>query len=366
MARQQRYPGFGADDNQYDDPTAPTADDPYSALQALLTGAGSEREVPSTPATPAVATGASAAAYPSAGSGLGSRNSAVAGAIRKQYGLGPDDGSISQSDLESLDSFVRSGNVNEALGKTMPVIDAKAAADATLERAKAVDALNLENTKGKYALEGEAMKGQTARDVAKLKEGAFGGGDAASNPIIDFWAEQAKNDSSLLAKLPAAAKDAVAARMAQMGGTVETMTNQTRQMSEAANDLLPMIDSIQQRAAALQGKGAFDLVGSPIRQFLVRHGASSLEPGVADEAGRFETDLGLLQSGVARAHAGARGAGNTEMAARFEKLMNAQGDLPTFLSQLNGVRDLLSIYARHTNPNIAASDPYSNPDYQPR
>ena len=116
----------------------------------------------------------------------------------------------------------------------------------------------------------------------------------------------------------------------------------------------------------------FDIVQSPFRQFLVNHGASSMlgyGGNAQAESGQFQTDLGLLQSGVARAHAGARGAGNSAIAARFEKMMNAGGDLPTFLSEMNGVKDVLGIYAQHTNPNAnagGASDPYADPNYTPR
>lgn len=354
--RQLTDDGSSADGSDYGT-TRPAAPSPLDALHTLLSGGAAAEQVKPIPFTPS------------------RRNSAITGAIAKRYGL-TDNGSMSQDDLEALDQFVRGGNVAEKLGADIPEIREKSAGEMAVQGARGQNALDVENLRGQYGLQGDVLKNQGATDVARIKEGPFASGDAGggSNSIIDNWARQAMSDSSLLAKLPASAKEAVAARMGQMGGDIATPTNQTKQMSEAANDLLPMIDAVQQRAQALQSKGAFDLVGSPLRQFLVKHGAGSVlgymnaDPSLADEAGRFETDLGLLQSGVARAHAGARGAGNTGMAERFEKLMGAQGDLPTFLGQLQGVRDLLNIYARHTNPGIGTTgaDPYADPNYQPR
>lgn len=135
------YPGW---------PQKPATDDaegdPMQALQALLSG--------------------SSQAYPDASSsGVGNRNSAVAGALRQKYGLGPDRGDISQSDLESLDSFVRGADTADKLAP----IQAQGKIAAAAEEQKAKDAADLENIKGQYGLQGEAMKAQALRDVADTK-----------------------------------------------------------------------------------------------------------------------------------------------------------------------------------------------------
>jgi uncharacterized phage infection (PIP) family protein YhgE len=71
----------------------------------------------------------------------------------------------------------------------------------------------------------------------------------------------------------------------------------------------------------------------------------------ASQIGQFETQRSLLLKGVARALAGARGAGNSSLAASFEKLASAEGDLPTYIGQLNALRQDLEIAAAQTNPS---------------
>lgn len=215
----------------------------------------------------------------------------------------------------------------------------------------------------------EKLKAQSAENVARIKTENPWGAEGGSN-TVDYLAQQALRDPSVITQISdPKLRVAVQSHLAQSGGDLNKLTNQTRQMSEAANDLLPMINNITSQAQQLQKEGLFDIPQSAIRSFLVQHGAGTLMgygADAAEKAGRFQTDLGLLQSGVARAHAGARGAGNSDMAARFERLMNASGDLPTFLGELQGVRDLLSIYAAHTGPAGVGADPYANPDYQPK
>lgn len=321
-------------------------DDPMDALSTLLSG-GTAFDPNSVP-------------YRSTG---GNRNNAIAGAMRGKYGLGADTGDISQSDLEALDSFVRGGQVSDKIATEVAPERVKGEYGLASDRLRGDTARDVENIRGGYGVEEQAMHNRGLIGAAQGR-----GGQAVDEGSVNYLAEQATRDASLLTKIPMAMRPAVLQRMSEGGADVNTMTNQTRQMSETANDLLPMIHNIETQAQDLQKSGNFDLVSSPLRQFFVKHGMGTLL-GYGDDAagksGQFQTDLGLLQSGVARAHAGARGAGNSEMAARFEQLMNAGGDLPTFLGQLKGVRDLLTIYGQHTNPSIGG-DPYANPNYQPR
>jgi hypothetical protein len=58
------------------------------------------------------------------------------------------------------------------------------------------------------------------------------------------------------------------------------------------------------------------------------------------------TDNGLLVSGIAKAHGGARAGGSIQMIAQLEKLLAAANkDLPTFLGNLQGARDFMQTYA---------------------
>lgn len=139
------------------------------------------------------------------------------------------------------------------------------------------------------------------------------------------------------------------------------ITNQTRQMSETANDILDLLDKsgYEGQAQTLHDKGMFSPGIGIARRYLAHHGLGTLagvDDRTASDMGQFETTHDLLLSAIARAHAGARGAGNTGMAERFDKLLASQGDLPTFLGQLKGMRGLLNQYAQHTNPGRASQD----------
>jgi hypothetical protein len=134
------------------------------------------------------------------------------------------------------------------------------------------------------------------------------------------------------------------------------ITNQTRQMGETATDILDLLDrtGYEQQAKDLQTKGLFSPGIGTARRFLSQHGMGTLagvDDATASQMGQFETTHDLLLSAIARAHAGARGAGNTGMAQRFEKLLSTVGDLPTFAGQLRGMRSLLEQYAKHVDPN---------------
>lgn len=234
--------------------------------------------------------------------------------------------------------------------------------------------------KGKYDLAAEEIKANAARDVASAKANPFGGsfGDG-SNPTVDYWAQNAMRDRSMLTQIPAALRGAVEARMASMGGSPQAPTNQAKQMAETAKDLLDVIKQaggttgISGLAQNLQQKGLFNPLVGPIRRFAAEHGAGTLmgvDDQTASDIGYFNDITDLLKSGLSRAHAGARGAGNSEMAARFDKLLGGIGDFPTFSGQLGAIETILRQYASKLYPeygeNALGADPYADPNYNPR
>ncbi len=385
MARQFKFPADPTDDQG-------PSDDPQDGLDVLSSLFGVGGGVPQATV---------------AGPDVGRRNNAVTGALSRKYGL-RDDGSISQKDLEGLDAFFRGADVNDKIATSVAPIEAQGENAMALEGARGKNALDVENLRGQYGLQSEAMKDASARSVASIKADPFGaGGTGEGNSQIDFWANQAMGDTSLLQKLPAAEKAAVVARMAQLGGSPQTLTNQTRQMSEAANDLLPVIPQLGDMASQFQKQGIFQPGVGVLRSWLAKQGLGNVAglmataettpatyvdpqsgdsytyashklvpvagapPNIAQAIGRFNSMLGLFQSGLARAHAGARGAGNSEIAKRFEEMLPATGDLDTFLGSLQGTEPLLRAYAAHTNPAYrqpagASADPYADPNYQPK
>jgi hypothetical protein len=129
-------------------------------------------------------------------------------------------------------------------------------------------------------------------------------------------------------------------------------TAQTLQMAETARDILPNLARVRQEADALDKAGLFGPGGSRFREFVAgKVGAGQLAGGNAENArliGQFRADMGLLQTAVARAHAGARGAGNVTLLQHMESIMPGNSaDLPTFLGSLDGVGSWMQTYAEH-------------------
>ena len=342
--------------------------DPNEALQSLLAG----QYQPPAPQTTQLYGGTDGSTGPSVPSGS-TRNNAVAQVLRSKYGLGADVGDISQNDLQSLDEFMRSGALSDKI--SAEGVPAQVKGDYGMKEAALKD--TGETTR-------EKMKGESAANVAGIQnvgkveavqaKGGTGfaqtGGDTTSGPdAIAFWAQQ---DPGTWSKLPAQMRQAVAMKRAESGGDVNILTTQTRQMSEMANDLLPQIDSLKNQAQNLQSQGLFNLASSPLRQWLVGHGAGTMMgvgPNEAAQAGEFQTKLGFFQDAVKRAITNARGSGNNAAVERYNRLMNASGDLPTFMGEMDGTRDMLTPFATHTNSAVSsgtAADPYANPNYTPR
>lgn len=310
------------------------------------------------------------------------RNNVRVDLLRKQLGMGPDP-LDSVRDSDPTDPLTQRRSHSVSLGSQQELEDAadqQHREQASQEHEKHLHTLQdfflPQAEEQRAALQKDKMEpinaqGQTARDVAtinsqgdidkqrvaneaKVGVGGFGG----DNPTVQYWAEQAMRDSSFLTKIPAAQRPAIEAQMAHMGGTPGTPTNQEKQMSETANDVLDVLDTngYEDQARGLSDQGLFAPGIGSVRRWAAQHGLGTLfgmGDDTAQKIGQFETLHGLLISAIQRAHAGARGAGNSDMAARFEKLLADQGDLPTFLGGLTGMRALLGQYASHTNPNRA-------------
>jgi hypothetical protein len=81
--------------------------------------------------------------------------------------------------------------------------------------------------------------------------------------------------------------------------------------------------------------------------------------------GRFRSNVGLLKSGMAMVHGGARGGGSPEMAKRMDGLINANRmDINLFLGATEGFRDWLGSYADTSNNSNTPTTP-ANPNAKP-
>lgn len=122
------------------------------------------------------------------------------------------------------------------------------------------------------------------------------------------------------------------------------------QQRHNAVNVLSHVNDIESEAQQIDKLGLMGPVGGRWADFMAGTiGAGELAAGDPDKArllGKFRTDVGLLKSGMAMVHGGARGGGSTGMAGRMDMLMNAKTmDLPLFLGSTDAFKGWLQQYA---------------------
>ena len=140
----------------------------------------------------------------------------------------------------------------------------------------------------------------------------------------------------------------------------DAMTAQTRQMGETAKAILPHLQQVRDEASQLNQLGLLGPISGRWRDFAAgKIGSGELAGGNPETArliGKFQADVGLLQTAVARAHAGARGAGNVTLLQHMEKMMpGTAADFPTFTGSLDAVQGWMQTYADDLKPKTKAA-----------
>ncbi len=128
-----------------------------------------------------------------------------------------------------------------------------------------------------------------------------------------------------------------------------------QQQRTNATNVLSHVRDVEREADEINKLGLMGPVGGRWADFMAgRIGAGELaagDPQKAELLGAFRTDVGLLKSGMAMVHGGARGGGSIGMAARMDALINADKmDLPLFKGATSSFRKWLTQYA---GPNAA-------------
>jgi hypothetical protein len=170
--------------------------------------------------------------------------------------------------------------------------------------------------------------------------------DAASGIMADA------SMASTLLRGTQAYKDAVYDEIAKRGGHIEKLSEATRSMAEMAKDVLPQMSVIQGDAQKLNELGYMGVIASRWNDFLTGTvGAADIGTKTPQEAqllAKFRTETSLLQQAVAKAHAGARGAGSPYMLEHMDQLLSSKKmDYDTFIGGMNGFKGWMDQYAKH-------------------
>ncbi len=127
-------------------------------------------------------------------------------------------------------------------------------------------------------------------------------------------------------------------------------TAQTQTRKENAANVLAHIQDIESEAEQVDKLGLMGPLGGRWGDFMAgRIGAGELAAGNPQNAellGQFRSDVGLLKSGMAMVHGGARGGGSPAIMARMDALMNAKTmDLSLFKGATTSFKKWLTQYA---------------------
>lgn len=141
----------------------------------------------------------------------------------------------------------------------------------------------------------------------------------------------------------------------KVGGAGSKDPAAVQQQRHNAKNVLSHVAEIESEAQQIDKLGLMGPLGGRWGDFMAGTiGAGELaagNPQAAELLGEFRTDVGLLKSGMAMVHGGARGGGSTGMAARMDALINAKTmDLPLFLGSTKTFKKWLSTYAEDDKP----------------
>jgi len=176
------------------------------------------------------------------------------------------------------------------------------------------------------------------------------GGTGGDPEAIAGWVRQLRNPSSgvVIGQVPMALRTAVI--KALQPGEVTKLSQQSQAMKDMAQSTLPSIQRVQGLAKQINDLGLMGSVAGRWRQLVAREASASdlagLTPAQKQLVGQFVTESGLLISGIARAHGGARGGGSIQMIDQLKPMLDpANKDLDTYIGNLAGATDFMNTYA---------------------
>jgi hypothetical protein len=183
---------------------------------------------------------------------------------------------------------------------------------------------------------------------------------------VSKWVDQLRNPSSgiTLAMVPSGLRTAVIEQLEP--GEVTKLTAASQSMKELATSLEPQIQKVSDLAKQINDQGFMGTTGGRWRDILSKEGAADSIAGLTPEqkrlVGQFVTQAGLLKSGIARAHGGARGGGSIQMLESLSPILDpANKDLDVYLGNLIGAKDVIHGYAHMGESDIGGSASAKDP-----
>jgi hypothetical protein len=244
------------------------------------------------------------------------------------------------------------------IGQGSPSVAAKFPAQFSPDNAKA--ALQIGMTPGEISQRQPTPQQQATLEETKrhnLKDESLAaqrlsltGGNASDPETVAGWARYVKENNTMI-DVPAAGgmRNAVMKALSQSGYDVQKLTNADLQRKNVAKTILPKIDHVQQMALGGRWRGL--VTGESAASDL-----SGLTPEQKQLVGQFASEAsGLLVSGIAMAHGGARGGGSPQLLAQIKTYLDpGNKDLDVYIGNLLGAKEFISGYASMGQPSAEA------------
>jgi hypothetical protein len=174
-----------------------------------------------------------------------------------------------------------------------------------------------------------------------------------SSDTVQGYMQDVLSGSKKLSDVPASGgtRNSVVAELHKEGYDISRpLTAQSQARVEFAKAVIPQVQQVVDLAHQIDAAGLTGTIGGRFRQLASKESsAASLEGLTPDQkrlVGQFVTKSGLLMSGIAMVHGGARGGGSTQMLEQLKPLLNpGNKDLQTYLGNLDAAHDVLTGYS---------------------
>jgi hypothetical protein len=158
-------------------------------------------------------------------------------------------------------------------------------------------------------------------------------------------------DNGTFVGVPANVKNQVMGELKRLNVNVQDLTNADLTRRNVARTIEPKIEAVKEMAKQIDQMGLTGTLGGRWRKIVSGETAASdltdLTPAQKQLVGKFATEAsGLLLSGIAMAHGGARGGGSPQLLEQIKQYLDpGNKDLNVYLGNLDGAKEFIHGYA---------------------
>jgi hypothetical protein len=203
------------------------------------------------------------------------------------------------------------------------------------------------------AIAAETARHDRAMEARPVAGAVTLGPQAGQSDTVQGYIQDMLTGTKKLSDVPAAGgtRNAVVAELHKEGYDIsKPLTAQTQARVEFANGVMPQVQQVADLAKKINDAGLMGTVGGRFRALASGESSAADLQGLTPEqrklVGEFTTKSGLLVSGVAMVHGGARGGGSTQLLEQLKPMLDPHNkDIDTYLGNLSAARDILQGYA---------------------